>query len=245
METRRQGITESYEVKLIRKDGSPYWAIISVKPLFDINGEFKGTLSMLTDITERKRIEDALKKSEQHLNDLISSIKDGFFELDQRWRFTFINQRAAQNVGFEPEELIGECVWEKTPFVVNSKYEAVFREVMETRLPASFEIKSLTRDQWYGINVYPSLSGISVFWTEITERKQVERALQEAYEELQAQSEELHKAYKLLHESENKFRTLAENSPDLIVRFDRQNRHIYANPAAVEFYGHVSRRHHW
>ncbi|WP_229391193.1 PocR ligand-binding domain-containing protein [Methanosarcina sp. DH2] len=40
-----------------------------------------------------------------------------------------------------------------------------------------------------------------------------------------------------LRESENKFRTLAENSPDIISRFDRQNRHIYANPAAAGPYG--------
>ena len=55
-------------------------------------------------------------------------------------------------------------------------------------------------------------------------------------EELRAQSEELHEANELLHESENKFRTLAENSPDLIARFDRQNRCIYANPAIAELY---------
>ncbi|HWQ48920.1 MAG TPA: PAS domain S-box protein [Methanosarcina sp.] len=37
---------------------------------------------------------------------------------------------------------------------------------------------------------------------------------------------------------ENEFRTLAENSPDVIARFDRQNRHLYANPAAAEVYGY-------
>ena len=61
--------------------------------------------------------------------------------------------------------------------------------------------------------------------------------LQVQYEELQVQSGELHKAYESLHESENKFRTLTENSPDLITRFDRRNRHIYANSAAVRLYG--------
>ena len=60
--------------------------------------------------------------------------------------------------------------------------------------------------------------------------------LQVQNEELQSQSEELHEAYELIQESENKFRTLAENSPDLIARFDRQNRCLYANPAIEEFY---------
>ena len=45
----------------------------------------------------------------------------------------------------------------------------------------------------------------------------------------------MRKSY-LLHASENKFRTLAENSPDLIARFDRQNRCLYANPAIMKFY---------
>jgi PAS domain S-box-containing protein len=61
--------------------------------------------------------------------------------------------------------------------------------------------------------------------------------LQVQYDTLQARSEELQETYELLHESENNFRSLAENSPDIIARFDRQKRHLYANPAAAEPYG--------
>ena len=86
---------------------------------------------------------------------------------------------------------------------------------------------------------------------ELTERKKAGSELRKVYEkiqkqseelqvfneELQVQSEELHEANEALHESEKRFRTLAENSPDVITRFDRQNCHMYANPAASEAYG--------
>ena len=95
-----------------------------------------------------------------------------------------------------------------------------------------------------------AITGSVVIGRDITERKRANEALHKAYEqiqmqseelqvqneELQAQSEELQKANEALLESEERFRTLAENSPDIIARFDRQNRHTYANPAAAEPY---------
>jgi len=64
LEKRRQGINESYELKLICKDGSPLWALINAKSLFDKDGKFVGVMSMLTDITERKKAEEALTNLE-------------------------------------------------------------------------------------------------------------------------------------------------------------------------------------
>jgi PAS domain S-box-containing protein len=57
VEKKRQGIDEIHENKLVRKDGSFLWVLASAKPLFDKGGRFAGVLSMLTDITERKRVE--------------------------------------------------------------------------------------------------------------------------------------------------------------------------------------------
>jgi PAS domain S-box-containing protein len=63
-ERRRKGINGSYELKLMRKDGLPLWVLINAKSLFDKDGRFMGSLSMLTDVTKRKEAEGALANIE-------------------------------------------------------------------------------------------------------------------------------------------------------------------------------------
>jgi PAS domain S-box-containing protein len=64
LKKRRQGISESYELKLIHKNGSPIWVLLNVKPLFDKNSKYMGAMSMLTDITQRKETEEVLANLE-------------------------------------------------------------------------------------------------------------------------------------------------------------------------------------
>ena len=106
------------------------------------------------------------------------------------------------------------------------------------------------REGGYSREQQEDLEAIAPAMVQALQRKRSEEALREAYEKVQEQSEELHvsneelrvqsdelyEANTLLHVNENKFRTLAENSPDLIARFDRQNRCIYANPAITKLY---------
>ncbi|RXA19857.1 PAS domain S-box protein [Methanosarcina sp. MSH10X1] len=72
-EKKRQGIDESYEFKFIRKDGSPFWTIISSKSLFDKAGKFTGSMGMLTDITGRKEAESRLEKACDNLEKLVEA----------------------------------------------------------------------------------------------------------------------------------------------------------------------------
>jgi PAS domain S-box-containing protein len=64
---RRQGLNERYEQKYRHKDGSPIWMYVSATSMFDAGHCFTGSFAMLTDITERKRAEEALRRSEAYL----------------------------------------------------------------------------------------------------------------------------------------------------------------------------------
>jgi PAS domain S-box-containing protein len=79
-ELRQQGIRESYETMLIRKDGSPLWIIMNAQPLFDMDGKFTGSLNMLTDITGRKKVEEALQRAKDELE---QRVKERTMELSQ------------------------------------------------------------------------------------------------------------------------------------------------------------------
>jgi len=64
---RRQGLTERYEQRYRRKDRSTVWMYVSAASKFDAEDRFIGSFAMLTDITERKRAEEALRRSEAYL----------------------------------------------------------------------------------------------------------------------------------------------------------------------------------
>ena len=68
---RKQGIDEVYELKLKRKEGSYVWLLVSAKAFFDKDGKFAGSLGMFTDINERKRAEEALKKAHDSLEEKV------------------------------------------------------------------------------------------------------------------------------------------------------------------------------
>jgi PAS domain S-box-containing protein len=64
---RRQELTERYEQRYRRKDGSPVWMYVSATSMFDAEHRFIGSFAMLTDITERKRVSEALRRSNREL----------------------------------------------------------------------------------------------------------------------------------------------------------------------------------
>jgi PAS domain S-box-containing protein len=78
---RSRGISEQYDVCLHRADGSPLWAIVSSNPLYDGEGNFVGSLGMLTDITDRKHAEEALQRSESQLRQKATELETLLREL--------------------------------------------------------------------------------------------------------------------------------------------------------------------
>ncbi|MFO0649241.1 MAG: PAS domain S-box protein [Polyangiales bacterium] len=67
VERRRSGVTEQHEFKLKRRDGTDLWVSMQTNPLLDREGRYEGALAMVTDLTERRRAEATLRRTEEQL----------------------------------------------------------------------------------------------------------------------------------------------------------------------------------
>jgi PAS domain S-box-containing protein len=198
---------------------------LSISPVYDSDGKVAGCVHVARDITERKKVEEALQESEEKYRTIVETANEGICVVDSEARITYVNKKIAEMLGYEREEFAGRFAWD---FADEENKDILKKNIIKRPLSTSesYEMKLKCKDGsplWAFIsakaffNKEKRFTGSISMLTDITRRKEAEEAL---------------------IRSENEFRTLAENSPDLISRFDRQNRHIYVNPATAEIYGY-------
>jgi len=106
---RREGIKESYEIRILRKDGTPLDALISATPNFDDDEEYTGALVMVTDITERKQAERAIALERDRAQKYFDIAGVMLLVLDSEGKIERINEKGLQILGYKKQEdLIGK-----------------------------------------------------------------------------------------------------------------------------------------
>jgi PAS domain S-box-containing protein len=97
------------EKRLIRKDGGVIWVAVTSSTVRDSAGRFLYGIRVMQDITERKRIRDALRHSERQFRELLESLPAAVYTTDAAGRLTFYNQTAVELSGKEPQ--LGSDEW--------------------------------------------------------------------------------------------------------------------------------------
>lgn len=109
---------------------------------------------------------------------VLRSINDAFITLDRDWRYTYANEKAAALAGKKPEELIGLNMWELFPHHVGTRYYDELQRALEKQVIIRFEILHKPTHRWLEVRVYPSLKGLSILTTDITDQKEAEERLE-------------------------------------------------------------------
>ncbi|MDS0282477.1 PAS domain-containing protein [Haloarcula onubensis] len=109
---------------------------------------------------------------------VLSRVEDAVVAFDTEWRYTYVNETAERLLDRSSAELLGEVVWEQFPKTVGTDIEHEFRRALATQEPSTFENYSDSLDRWVEIRVFPSPTGASVYFRDISARKAREAQLQ-------------------------------------------------------------------
>ena len=219
----REGRTPlHHERPLIRADGERISFLVSGTPLFDSKGTYIGEFGVFTDITKRKQIEEALRYTEQKLLSIVENLGAGLGIQDKNGIFTYVNPARARMIGYRPEEMIGKPA---SSFVHKDSLAKRDAEIAKRRRGESstYEVDLVSKDgrtvpvQAIGtplLDEQGEFAGYYGLIIDLTERKKMEKALQE---------------------SEEKLRTLLEAANDGIL-ISQDGRYVYANKKAYEMF---------
>lgn len=149
-------------------------------------------------------------------HDVFSRITDGFVALDRNWRYTYVNDTAASLFGRRPQEMLGRHIWTEFPEGVGQPFYHAYHQALQEQRSITLEDYYEPWDRWFENRIYPSEAGLSIYFSEITERKRSERQLRD---------------------SENLFRILYDTSLTGFLRHTPDGTILDANPTMVNLLG--------
>ena len=193
----------SYEFRFIGKNGELIWVL---ELLTSITYEGKrAALGSFMDITERKRVDNSLRESEEKYRTILEEMNDSYYEMDLAGNFTFVNDALSRTIGYSKEELIG----------MNFRVQAVkedikrlfdtFNKIYRTGKPErNIYYKAIRNDGTIGFaelagftlqNQKGEVIGFRGINRDVTERKLMEEALRQSEEKYRTILEDMNDAY--------------------------------------------------
>ncbi|OLS28176.1 MAG: Sporulation kinase E [Candidatus Heimdallarchaeota archaeon LC_2] len=174
----------NFETQVITKDKKIKW--INLSSSIVTMGDQKNVLTIVTDIDEKKYLQDELKASQQLYQDLYDNAPDMFCSVHAKTaKVVTCNQTLATNLGYTKEEIIGQSVFNLYHPSVIGRTEVLFQQFKQTGVISNEELILLKKNGGkieVSLNVSPmkNESGEIVFsrsaWRDITEQKFAEQA---------------------------------------------------------------------
>ncbi|HEY9245891.1 MAG TPA: PAS domain S-box protein, partial [Candidatus Methanoperedens sp.] len=232
LEKIRQGQRiEHYETLRMRKDGKKICASLTISPIKDATGKIIGASTIAWDITEQKRIEMALRESEERFRSITHAATDAIISADSDDDIISWNKGAQAMFGYTEEEALGKSL----TIIIPERYRDAHKKGLErvnstgeTRLIGkTVETVGMRKD---GIEFPLELSlstwkiGIKRLYSgvirDITERKQADEKLKQTLAELERSNKDLEQfAYAASHDLQEPLRTVSNFSQLLARRY--------------------------
>lgn len=182
-ESARQLTEFKVEYRATRRNGEIQWHRGIAKPEKKPDGTIVW-YGIFQDITEYKNLLDKIKDSKEAIENLsaektniLESISDGFFVLNQDFGVEFFNDAAERLLGKKKEEVLNKSIFDNFPEAKGSIFEEKYRYALDNQAKINFEVYFEPYQEWYKVHVYPYNNKISVYFQVNTKQKQTEEEL--------------------------------------------------------------------
>lgn len=168
------GAAFDFEAVIITKKKNERWVRV-IGDVEMIQGKCQRIYGSFQDIHVSRMLE-------LQIREILGSIPDAFYALDKNWKFTYFNKEAENLFLKKADGILGKNIWEVFPASVDT-IQKIYQRVARSKKKESFEYYYPGDGKWYEINAFPSQGGVSAYFRNIDERKQVAEKLEKAYQE--------------------------------------------------------------
>jgi PAS domain S-box-containing protein len=158
------------------------------------------------DITQRKQAEGMLTAAtariaatSARLSHILESISDAFFAVNRNWEVTYMNSEAERVLCKTADRLVGRNLWEEFPEAIGSVFYKEYHRAVESGRAVTFEEWIPSLDKWFEVRAYPSESGLSIYFNDISDAVAAATQRKQAEEKLRHSEARLAEAQKIAH----------------------------------------------
>jgi two-component system sensor histidine kinase UhpB len=160
-------VGEENAVELIKKGITDY----ALKDkLFTVIPKINRALEEFNARREKLVADKKLRDYSNQITDILESIGDGFFAVDENWTVTYWNRAAERSMNIKREDVVGKNLWEYFPDARSLLSFKKYHQAMEEKINVVFEDYYPPINKWFDIAAYPSPTGLSIYFKDITEK---------------------------------------------------------------------------
>ncbi|MEZ5997173.1 MAG: PAS domain S-box protein [Hyphomonas sp.] len=194
-----RGERDAYQIRkrYFHKGGAIVWVNLTVGCVRTVSGDVDYFISVIEDISDQARMDEALAASEARFRAIQQTTPDGFFvfrsvrDADGRiedFQIEFANPVAARMFQRATDELLGNTMRTMLPAIVEAGVFQIYVDVVETGAPwqGEYSYPGQNGDEWYRVAASKLEDGFAVFFADVTERKAGEERLRQSDEHLRS-----------------------------------------------------------
>jgi two-component system cell cycle sensor histidine kinase/response regulator CckA len=220
-------LTRTLELEFIRKDGTAFWAECMFSIIRDETGNPVSILGEGRNITERKRVEEALRASEEKYRSITESMSDLLSDIDANGLYKYVSPSFRKTLGYDSEDVLGASVFDRVHPEDMDRVAAEFSDGIKTKTDREVEYRYRHADGHY---IWLRSSSNSLFdaagefvgaiinSSDINKRKQMEDKLTQR---------------------EAQYRLLANNMRDQVWLMDLNLKPTYISPSVAKARGYT------